>query len=60
MATSGGEREERQAWTHDSIVVSVNSRQNKTWFTGIYVTRRLGLGRFDETCSYQISQGLID
>ncbi len=44
----------------DCIVVSVNSRQNKTWFTGIYVTRHLGLGHFDETCSYQISQGLID
>ncbi len=44
----------------DRIVVSVNSKRNKTWFKEIYVTHHLGQGRFDENSTYQISQGLID
>uniref|UniRef100_A0A9J7ZC08 Uncharacterized protein n=1 Tax=Cyprinus carpio carpio TaxID=630221 RepID=A0A9J7ZC08_CYPCA len=43
----------------DRIVVSVNSKWNETWFTGIYVTHHLGQGSFDKNSTFCISQGLI-
>ncbi len=35
MATSGGEREDRQAWTHDNLVIFYCQRQKG--FQGLYI-----------------------
>ncbi len=35
MVTSGGEREDRQAWTHDNLVIFYCQRQKG--FQGLYI-----------------------
>ncbi|KAL0202984.1 hypothetical protein M9458_001002 [Cirrhinus mrigala] len=44
----------------DRIVVSVASDWSDKWLDRIYVTHHLGQGRFDESSTYRISQGLIE